>query len=102
MLDPLLKTFYKGSRTQLAHFTMPTLLTKGAKMAREFRARFSKGKIEPLEKVDLREGEEFAITNREEKPSQGSFERAAGGWKDLVDTDALFAGLQGEPEAQSS
>jgi predicted DNA-binding antitoxin AbrB/MazE fold protein len=33
-------------------------------MAREIRARFSKGKIEPLEKVDLREGEEFTITSK--------------------------------------
>jgi predicted DNA-binding antitoxin AbrB/MazE fold protein len=63
---------------------------KGARMAREFRARFSKGKIEPLVKVDLREGEEFTITIKEEEAAKGAFERAAGGWKNLVDTDALL------------
>ena len=69
---------------------MPTLITKGAEMAREIRARFSKGKIEPLEEVDLREGEVITITIREEKPATGAFERAAGGWRELVDTDELL------------
>lgn len=59
-------------------------------MAREFRARFSKGKIEPLEAVNLREGEVIIITIKEEKPASGAFEGAAGGWKDLVDTEALL------------
>ncbi len=69
---------------------MTTLITKGAKMAREIRGRFSKGKIEPLEKIDLKEGDEVIITIPEEKPDTGAFERAAGGWKGLVDTDALL------------
>ena len=30
-------------------------------MAREIRARFSKGKIEPLEEVDLMEGQEVKV-----------------------------------------
>ncbi len=69
---------------------MTTLVKKGAKMAREIRGRFSKGKIEPLEKIDLKEGDEVIITIPEEKPDTGAFERAAGGWKGLVDTDALL------------
>lgn len=59
-------------------------------MASEFRARFLKGRIEPLENADLREGEEFTITIKEEKVAEGSFERAAGGWKNLLDTDVLL------------
>ena len=59
-------------------------------MVREIRARFTRGKIEPLETLDLREGEEITITIREDKPASGAFERAAGGWKDLVDTEALL------------
>ncbi|MCI0440672.1 MAG: DUF104 domain-containing protein [Chloroflexi bacterium] len=31
-------------------------------MVREIRARYSKGKIEPLEKLDLEEGEEIVIS----------------------------------------
>ena len=59
-------------------------------MAREIRARFTRGKIEPLEEVNLNEGAVITITIREDKPASGAFERAAGGWKDLVDTDALL------------
>jgi predicted DNA-binding antitoxin AbrB/MazE fold protein len=75
---------------------MPTLLTKGAKIAREFRARFSKGKIEPLEKVDLREGEEFTITIKEESKAGTAKEalaRAAGAWKGTLDFDAYLKDL---------
>jgi predicted DNA-binding antitoxin AbrB/MazE fold protein len=64
---------------------MITLTTKGARgLARQIRARFTKGKIEPLEEVDFKEGDEVIITLKE-TPSpataQGAFERAAGGWK---------------------
>lgn len=59
-------------------------------MIREIRARFSGGRIEPLEEVDLKEGQVITITIKEEKPATGAFERAAGGWKDLVDTEALL------------
>ena len=34
-------------------------------MARKIKARFSKGKIEPLEKLELREGEEIVISLEE-------------------------------------
>ena len=62
-------------------------------MAREIRARFTKGKIEPLEKVDLKEGDEVRIIIPEPpspETAEGAFERAAGGWKGLVDTEALL------------
>jgi predicted DNA-binding antitoxin AbrB/MazE fold protein len=75
---------------------MPTVLSKGAKMAREFRARFTKGKIEPLEKVDLREGEEFTISIKEESFPNAAMEglaRAAGAWKGTLDFDAYLKDL---------
>jgi predicted DNA-binding antitoxin AbrB/MazE fold protein len=59
-------------------------------MAREIRARFSQGKIEPLEELNLKEGVEIVISIKEERAAKGAFERAAGGWKGLVDTDALL------------
>jgi predicted DNA-binding antitoxin AbrB/MazE fold protein len=76
---------------------MPTLVSKGAKkMAREFRARFSKGRIEPLEKVDLREGEEFTVAIKEEGGAGAAkevFVRAAGAWKGTLDFDAYLKDL---------
>ena len=58
-------------------------------MARTIRAKFKKGIIEPLEKLDLEEGKEILITVKE-IPEKNAFERAAGAWKDLVDTDELL------------
>ncbi len=70
-------------------------------MAKEIRARFSKGKIEPLEEVDLKEGEEVIITIREETPATGAFERAAGGWKGTLDFDAYLKDLYVRRRKQS-
>ena len=73
---------------------MTTLTTKGVKgLARQIRARFTNGKTEPLAEVDFKEGDEVIITLKETpspKTANGAFERAAGGWKGLVDTDALL------------
>jgi predicted DNA-binding antitoxin AbrB/MazE fold protein len=71
---------------------MITLMTKGAKMAKEIRARFSKGKVEPLEEVDLREGEEVRVVIPERAKGKGMLEAlraTAGAWKDLVDGEEL-------------
>jgi len=70
---------------------MATTITQEVnRITKECRARFSKGKLELLEAVNLREGEVITITIKEEKPASGTFERAAGGWKDSVDTEALL------------
>ena len=64
-------------------------------MGKIIRARFSKGVIEPLEKVEIREGEVITISILETrpKPARKSFSEAlkktAGGWKDLIDCDEL-------------
>lgn len=61
-------------------------------MARTFRARFSKGKLEPMEDLGLREGEEIEIAIQERAYGLGMIEAldaTSGSWKDLVNCDQL-------------
>ena len=61
-------------------------------MAKEIRARFSKGVIEPLEAVDLKEGEEVRVIIVEQPKGKGMIEAlraSTGGWKDLIDAEEL-------------
>ena len=61
-------------------------------MAKEFRARFSHGVLEPLEAVDLKEGEEVKVIIAEKPTSKGMIEAlraSAGGWKGLIDAEEL-------------
>ena len=56
------------------------------------KARFSKGKIEPLEKIDLEEGKEITVTiinipGVTEK--EDILEATAGGWRGLIDAEEL-------------
>lgn len=65
-------------------------------MAREIRARFSQGKIEPLEELNLKEGEEIVISIQEESKAEaakGAFVSAAGAWKGTLDFDAYLKDL---------
>ncbi len=51
---------------------------------KHFRARYSKGVLEPLEAIDLEEGAEVLLTIRRvpsPKRDLEAFRRAAGGWK---------------------
>lgn len=61
-------------------------------MAREIRARFTKGVIEPLEAVELEEGEEIIITISERlkvERVREALRATAGAWKDLIDCEEL-------------
>jgi len=61
-------------------------------MPKEIRARFSNGIIEPLEKVELEEGEEITIVISKRAKGKGMREAlraTAGGWKDLMDCEEL-------------
>ena len=73
-------------------------------MGKEIRARFSKGKIELLEKVDLEEGEEVFITVRK-APSPAAareaFQRAAGAWRGTLDFDAYLKDLYASRRRQT-
>ena len=59
---------------------------------RHFRARYSRGVLEPLEAIDLEEGAEVSVSI-EETPSPTrdleAFRRAAGGWKGNSDPEEL-------------
>ena len=61
-------------------------------MAREIRARFSKGKIEPLEDLALREGEEIIISVKEIPTAERTLKAlraTAGAWKGTHDPEEL-------------
>ena len=68
-------------------------------MGRTIKARSPKGVIEPLEKVDLREGEEITISimkapsKRAKKSFSDALKRTAGAWKDSVDCDELMKNI---------
>lgn len=61
-------------------------------MGKTIRARFSKGVIEPLEKVDIPEGEEFIviITEVPSEPKEDAFARTAGAWKGTINAEKLI------------
>jgi len=61
-------------------------------MGKTIRAKYSKGFIEPLEKLDLTEGEEITVTIIEHSSQPGAedaIKASAGGWKDLIDAEEL-------------
>jgi len=63
-------------------------------MARSIKARFSKGMIEPLEKLEFEEGKEMIITiSGVSHPKVENFlevlKATSGGWKDLIDAEQL-------------
>jgi predicted DNA-binding antitoxin AbrB/MazE fold protein len=60
-------------------------------MGTTIRARFSHGVLEPLDRLDVPEGEVVTITiiRLPTTATGGGLERSAGGWKDLIDAEAL-------------
>ena len=58
-------------------------------MAGTIRARFVNGVLEPLERLDVPEGEVLTITiiRLPVREGGGGLERSAGGWKGLLDAD---------------
>jgi predicted DNA-binding antitoxin AbrB/MazE fold protein len=64
-------------------------------MAGTIRAKVKGGVLEPLEKIDVREGEVLTITVMRLPTAEGTggLERSAGGWKDLIDAEALKRNL---------
>jgi predicted DNA-binding antitoxin AbrB/MazE fold protein len=56
------------------------------------KARYSKGVIEPLEKIDLEEGKEISVTIINIPSISGkrdALAASAGGWKGLIDAEEL-------------
>jgi predicted DNA-binding antitoxin AbrB/MazE fold protein len=64
-------------------------------VVRTIRAKFTNGKIEPLENVDLEEGEEVLVTLELEgtATSRKALVRTAGAWKGSIDFDAYLKDL---------
>ena len=60
-------------------------------MARSIKARFSKGIIKPLERLELEEGKELIVTITELSlvTAADSFERSAGGWRGTINAEKL-------------
>jgi len=61
-------------------------------VSKTIKARFRNGLIEPLEKMELREGEEFTLTIvrlPEISKESDAFSESRGGWKGLVDCEEL-------------
>jgi predicted DNA-binding antitoxin AbrB/MazE fold protein len=59
------------------------------------RARIRRGVIEPVEGIDLPEGEEVLVTilRASSADKAEAFRRAAGGWKGTVNASALIRGI---------
>jgi predicted DNA-binding antitoxin AbrB/MazE fold protein len=56
------------------------------------RARFKNGVIEPLEDLELKDGEEIVLTivrQQETEEALDAFRKSRGGWKGLVDCEKL-------------
>jgi len=64
-------------------------------MGKTIRARFSKGVIEPLEKINIPEGEEITVTimGVPLKHRKGSFKKSAGAWKGTLDAEKLIENI---------
>ncbi len=82
---------------------------------KDVRARFYRGKLVPLQPLEIKEGEVVTIRVEVETPEERAervkraretLKRTAGGWKGLVDTDKLLkdiyearaAGIELPPE----
>ena len=61
-------------------------------MGKTIRARFSKGVIRPLEKINVAEGKEITITILDlptASNQKNGLDASSGGWKGLVDAETL-------------
>jgi len=63
----------------------------GNPMGKTIRARFSKSVLEPLERLDVDEGEVLTITimRLPVAAGPGGLDHSAGGWRGLIDAEEL-------------
>ncbi len=64
-------------------------------MTKTIRARFKGGVLEPMEGIDLPEGEEVTITITKQPSAEDveAFRRAAGSWRGKVDAEELIRNI---------
>jgi predicted DNA-binding antitoxin AbrB/MazE fold protein len=64
-------------------------------MGKTIKAKFSKGVIKPLEKLEISEGKEVTVTiiDFPLKSKKDGFERAAGAWRGTIDAEKLIASI---------
>lgn len=64
-------------------------------MGKTIRARFSKGKIEPLEQVDIADGKEITVIIMDipSTRKKNTFEKSAGAWKGTIDAKKLIENI---------
>ena len=68
-------------------------------MSKTIKARFRNGVIEPLEKMEFKEGEEFTLTIvrlPEIEDREDAFKESRGGWKELIDCEELKRNIYNE------
>lgn len=61
-------------------------------MGKAIKARVANGRLEPLEPLEMREGDEVILTiiSIPARLEPDAFERCAGGWKGTIDAEALI------------
>jgi predicted DNA-binding antitoxin AbrB/MazE fold protein len=64
-------------------------------MGKTIRAKFSKGKIEPLEQIDIADGKEITviIMDLPSTRKKNGFEKSAGAWKGTIDAKKLIENI---------
>lgn len=64
-------------------------------MAKTIRAKFSKGKIEPLEQIDIADGKEITVIIMDipSTRKKNGFEKSAGAWKGTIDARKLIENI---------
>jgi predicted DNA-binding antitoxin AbrB/MazE fold protein len=64
-------------------------------MGKTIKARFFKGKIEPLEQVDIADGKEITIIIMDipSTRKKNAFEKSAGAWKGTIDAKKLIENI---------
>lgn len=64
-------------------------------MAKTIRAKFSKGKIEPLEQLDIADGKEITVIIMDilSTRKKNGFIKSAGAWKGTIDAKKLIENI---------
>ncbi len=64
-------------------------------MNKTIRARFRGGVLEPMDRIDLPEGEEVTVTITKQPSAEDleAFRRAAGSWRGKVDAEELIRNI---------